>query len=847
MRRSLWVYRLLLKLYPAQFREEYGGPLQRQFKDDYAEVRTRRDVVRLWFFTLIDFLRSMPGQVSREVQQDARHCFRLWKRRPVHTAIIVGILAVSIGATTGVFSVLNALVLRALPFPEADRIATLKNFGPPRDGFHDWHQHSPYLADAATYDTYDVNVQGTGAVHRLRLAETSWNLLSMLGREPQLGRGFSAGEDVPGRDRVAILGYSAWRDLFSGDPNAVGSPLRINGTVFTVVGIAPRDLDFPQRSDLWTPTTFDVQLIPKTESVVFWTTIGRLKPELTWTQARAAFETEASQRDPQRRNLDAANRAALIPLQDQVAGPAKRASVILMYAVVLLLLVACANVANLLLARTVARSNELRIRAALGASRARIGQQLVTEALMLTGVATVAGLAIGAWVTQVATLAQPPQLRAQSYTVMDPRVLGFAIGVSALTALTFIIGPVAYASREALTVTRAATPPTRDTRTRAILTVLQVGVAIVLVTGSVGLGRAFLQLLHADGGYDIDSIVTMNVSLAGTRYENASDTRSYYDRVMEQVRRVPGVVAVSGTQSTPLNTFGFPGGRFNIDNAGPLTLVPVVNVEPRFFATMGARMIAGRDFTDEDRTSSERMAVINDAFASAYGAPDSLLNRYVTTSRWPRLRIVGVVRRLRYGQELDPGPQIFTLAREPHALTIVARLGVDAGGKIGALRQAAQAVDPNVPIFEIKTLDQLLDSVLARPRFYTTVLVFFGGLSLLLALAGVYGVVSYSTAQRTREMGVRLALGATPQRLRRGLCGRTGLMILASAVAGTAIALAAGKYLAALVRGAEQRTLGTSIVASGITICIAALASWSATRQIARLDVAEILRVDAMD
>ena len=394
---SLRLYRYLLRLYPASFREDYSGPLQRQFCDDYAEVRTTSGLVRFWAHTLADFARAMPDQLARELAQDARHTLRLWRRRPFHIAVVVVVLAIAIGANSGVFSVLNALLLRSLPFHEPERIAYLYLFGAPGGSaseFHAWRQDSQYLDDAASFLTLDVNAETSGEGARMRLAETSSNFFSLLGTLPALGRTFVPEEDTPGRDAVAVISHGLWQRQFGGKPNTVGSAIRLNGVSLTVIGIAPPGFDYPGMTDVWTPTRFDLLRIPPTGSAFFPATIGRLKQGLTWAQARQAFEAEAFQQSPGSRAADALNRPALISLQEQLAGPVKQASLLLMAGVGLLLLLASANVASLLLARSASRSDEFRIRSALGASRARLTQQLLTETLLMSALATAAGLSV---------------------------------------------------------------------------------------------------------------------------------------------------------------------------------------------------------------------------------------------------------------------------------------------------------------------------------------------------------------------------------------------------------------------------------------------------------------------
>jgi putative ABC transport system permease protein len=849
MRLSLRLYRLLLKLYPAGFRENYGSPLERQFRDDLADVRGPRDLMRFWAGTVLDVGRSLPAQLGREIAQDSRHTLRLWRRSPFHTAMTVAVLAIAIGANTGVFSVLNALLLRSLPFEQPERLALLKNYGPPRQTFHEWRQQSSYLADAATYDTVEVNVEGVEQAARMRLTETSSNFFAMLGKGPADGRGFLTGEDIAGRNAVAVIGHGLWRRLFGADLRAIGSTIRVNGATLTVVGIAPPGFDFPQKTDLWAPTTFDYERIPKTGSVIMWTTIGRLAPALTWPEARRAFESEADQRSPGRQREDLVNRPALIPLQEQLAGPVRDASLILMAGVGLLLLLACANIANLLLARTIARSSELSVRTALGASRARLTQQLLTETVLLSIVATAAGLLVAHWTAGIATAVQPASLASQSYTILDWRVLAFSAALSILTGLVFGVGPALYASRnQPPSASRTATPAVRHMRTRRALIAAQIAVTVVLLTGSIALGRSFMALMRVDNGYQIRSMVTLSVSLAGG-LQQGTRAWPYLHDVLSRVRDVPEVVSVSGTESLPLNIDAFMGGKFQIDNRGSAPIATVVHVAPGFFSTIGAGLIAGREFSTADLSSGERVAIINDELARTYGDADlsSVIGRTLTAPRMSSMRIVGVVRTLRFSAAGEAHPQVYRPSLAPLAMTIVAHVRGEAGDRVAAIRDAVQSVDPKVPVFNIKTMEERLDIELARPRFYTLTVLFFGGLGLLLAVMGVYGVVSYSMLQRTREMGIRLALGTTPTLLRATMLWQTLSSVGTGAMAGVIMALAFGRFLQSLVRGADGATVPGSAVAVLITAGVSAAAIWAATRHVARLEISDVLRAELAD
>jgi predicted permease len=849
MRLSTRLYRRLVKLYPAGFRESYSGPLEQQFREDYAEARGSAARAALWLRTLADFARSMPAQAAHELAQDSRYAFRTWRRHPLHTTFAIAVLAIAIGANTGIFSVLNAVLLRSLPFHEPERLARLQAFlppgGPPDAArFHQWRTQSTYLSDSARYVTGEVSLEGDRGVSRTRLTEVSSNFFALFGREPIAGRGFAPGEDAPGGPGIAVISHGLWRRLFALDPRAVGASIRLNGTPLTIVGVAPPNFDYPQKTDIWTPTAFDYPRVPKTY-IAFYFATARLRPGVTWAQANSAFEAEAYALLPHlRKAADSRNRPALVPLSEELAGPIRAASLLLMTGVGLLLLLACANVANFFLARALSRADELRVRTALGASRARLAQQLLTEAVLLSFIAAVLGLAVAHWTTIVAMTYQPVQSISQAYTIFDWRVLCFAIAAATATGLLFGAGPALYISRADLALgSRASTAGRRHSNARAILVGTQVAVAVVLLTGSLGLGRTFRALLHTDNGYELRSLATMTVSFAGTGYMSDERWRVYYDDVVRTVRAVPDVLSVSATGALPLAIEAYQGAMFTLDGSGPTTFTSTIAITPDYLRTMGVRLLAGRDLTADDLTSGEAVAVVNEQLARAFGEPSTVIGRSLTATVGRPRRIVGVVTGMRDGGPTSRAhPQAFLPARSMRSLTIVAKVKGDAASRIAVIRDAVAGVDAKIPVFDVKTMDQRLDDTLARPRFYMTSVVFFGGLALLLSIAGVYGVVSYACGERIREMGIRLALGSTPGRLRGRLLVRTLITVGLGAIAGITAAAASASQLQHLIKGAEQHTFATSALAVLGTILVASAATWIATQRVARLDVTDVLR-----
>ena len=784
--------------------------------------------------------------------QDLKYAVRFWVARPWQSALAIAALAIGIGANTGVFSVVNALLLRSLPFREPDRLALLHQFIPPHDStreFHDWRQQSAYLADAALFEENDVNLGGVRVGTRAHVAQTSWNFFSVLGTQPVLGTGFSADEDVdgtgwglPGRNAVAVISYGLWQQLFNRDPKVLGASIRIDGIPLTVVGVAPPGFDYPGKAVLWKPAAFS----PGNNG---WGTVARLKPGISWPQARAAFTVEVERLSPKRAVAVTDNsnlRPSITSLQDGLAGPVKNASLMFMGAVVLVFLIACTNVANLLLARTKDRAIELSIRSTLGASRARLARQLLLECLLLSFVATLAGLLLASWTTSLAAKVQPPPIGAQSYSILDGRVLAFTLIVSFITALALGSLPSLYVGR----MHAFASPTSIRTRGSRLLgqglVGVQVMLTIILLASSVSLGRAFVHLMRVDRGYDVQGIVTVNISLDGTYYQLNKRELPYFEEVLDRIRQLPSVRSASATDFLPLYASAFVGGPFGLDGRqAPLnsTMVPVLS---GYFQTMGRGILYGREFTEAEVRSRAKVAVVNERFASGFGSPQDAVGHQLTTDGDTPWKIVGVVKGMEY--ETDPtlanSSQVFLPSATPGSFfsTFVARVDGNAEDHLAEVRDTIQSVDPQVPIFGARTMEQRLNEVFADPKFYHTAIWTFAGFALLLALIGIYGIVSYAVVQRTQEMGIRMALGRTPAQLRSMLLRQGLSMVVAGAIPGIAAAQLTGRVLESLIDGAKPIGSATS---AGLILFLAAVASasiWSATRRIARYDIISILR-----
>jgi len=850
-------YRVLLKLYPARFREEFEGPLERQFADEYREASTRSARAAFLLRALADFALTLPPEIGREVRQDLSYAARVYRRRAVVTGLALTALALAIGATTGVFSVVNALLLRSLPFREPERIVQVQTPSVPplagRPQFYAWRDSNPSLADVAAYFPTEMNLGLAGQSARLPIAETSANFFALLGGEPQFGRGFAADEDMEGRDGVAVIAFSVWQQFFGGDPRVLGQTIHLNGAPLTVIGVAPPAFDFPGKTAVWTPTVFDFQRVPL-QGVFYGDTVGRLKPGLSLPQARTMFEAEARRLIPDSFTRAGRLRPSLIPLQERLAGTVRQASLVLLGVVAFVLLIACANVAHLLLSRVAERRRELMIRGALGASRARLVQQLITESTLLTAASAAAGLGVAHWAARLAAMTQPGKLASQVYTVLDTRVLLFSVGVALITGLVFGVLPALLIGRLQLAMDPLRSQPgSRGSgagRMRAALVVLQAAFTLVLLAGSIIMGRSFLRLLRTDLGYRTANVVTLNVSLAGTRWESAHIMAQYYNDALQRLRTVPGVDSAAAVQFMPLiESFGM-GSTFELDSSHNSSIASTIAATTDYFRTMGTDLVEGREFNAADRANSERVAVVNEEFVRRVGAGPHLVGRRIT-AKWPpgakAVTIVGIVRTARAHGPSDPGsPQIFFPAEQwvPGFVTFVARVRGNVEPYLPVCRDAVQQVDGKVPVYDVKTLDERLSDNLARPRFYTTAVLFLGGFALLLALVGIYGVASYSITQRTHEIGVRIAVGAPSPGVRLLLARQSLLPMLLGLAGGIFPAVALGKYLQHLIDSAQVVDAQTCGAAASLLAAFAAVAVWSATRRVTRVDPMAALRAE---
>lgn len=843
------LYRVLLGIYPAGFREEFVPEMERQFSDEYREAEGRGARVLLGLRALTDVVATAPAEIARELRQDLRFAARIYRQRLVATALALAALALAIGASTGIFSVLNALLIRSLPFREPERLVELWRWplGPMsgRNSFNAWRDGSPYLENAASYSAQAMNLGIGNDSLRVTVCETTASILRVLGTEPALGRDFMAEEDTPGRNGVAVISYGLWQQVFGGDPRVIGSTIRLNGVPLTVVGVAPRSFDFPEKAAVWTPTAYGG--LPSS----YWlnNVIGRLKAGVTFDQAAAMYQADFDRVNFGRPKPTRPNDIPhLFRLRDQLAGQVRLASLVLMGLMAFVLLIACANLAHLLLSRATERRQELAIRTALGASRARLTRQLITEATVLTAAAALGGLAVAQWTARLATIAQPPQLASRQYSVLDWRVLAFALSLAAITGIVFGVLPALLIGRmqpgQDWIRTQPGSHGSAARRMRGVLIALQAALTVVLAAGAFSMGRSFLKLMRTDLGYRTSRVVTMSVSLPNTKNRTAPFVRE----ALERLRAVPGVESAGAAAYLPLAASKmYEGMLYRMGPSETRRSSRSMSVSPAYFRTMGTPLIEGREFTDSDR-AGPLVVIVNEALARTYPNQKLAGRRIFLDSGGTReATIVGVVGSHRFlGPESDAWETIYRPLDQydQWAATFVAKVRGNPERYLAACREAVQGTDRSIPVFDVKTLDERLAAAVARPRFYATAIVFLAGFALLLAAIGAYGAASHWVSQRRHEIGIRIAVGGSPRRVRGMIFRESTTPVCIGVVTGLLGTAGLGRFLMHLMASAEP-TDTWMMTSAGIVIAIAmGCAAWTATSRVVRTDPTEALRAE---
>jgi putative ABC transport system permease protein len=798
--------------------------------------------------------------------QHIRYTLRLLRRSPGFTAVAVLTLALGIGANTAVFSVVDAVMLRPLPYENAGRLVSLWEFNDERQArmnvapanLVDYVRDSRTFDGLAGYASSSMSLTRTGPPEQLLGEAITWNLFLVLGVAPVMGRPFLPEEDRPGRERVVILADSLWRSRFAADPSILGRSIRLNGEQHEIVGVMPAsfraltEYSSSAAASYFIPAAFPDELLTNHGDHEI-KVVGRLRPGITLDQAQAdllSISADLARRFP---DTNTAYRAVIAPLGTDIVRGVERSLVIMWAAVGLVLLIACVNLANLLIVRAEGQRHELAVRRALGASRGQIAADMLTRGLVLAAFGGAAGFLVGVWTRDALVAIAPASIPRLDELAVNWRILAGTGALSMVTGLLAGLLPALHASRHDVTTLRAPELSASGSRTvmrwRGLLMAGEIAAALVLAVGAGLLIRSLIHLDHVDLGFHTDRVLTVNVRLPEAKYKEQDARYAFFDALAERVALIPGVVNVAFANQFPMRG-GWGGGLVMSGSEGLRQLdADFQAVSPGYFATLGIPLIRGRLLTPDDRKGMLHVAVVSHTFARRFlPGQDPIGQQFARQADAPSITIVGVVGEVRRdGKTAELTPQVYLSAAQTDVYPIrlaqiAARADGDPRSLVASIQRAVWAIDADQPISGVRTLDEVLSASLADRRFNMTLLTVFALLAMGLALVGVYGVVAHGAAQRTREIGIRLALGATRRDVITLVVG-TGLKwTLVGIAAGLAGAYAATRLMVGLLFEVTATDPVTFVLISLAMIAVALGASFLPARRAAGTDPVTALR-----
>lgn len=802
------------------------------------------------------------------IRKDLRHAIRLFLNRPAFTFIALLTIALGIGINTAIFSIVNGVLLRPLPFPNADRLAAiftvvrgadLDIFSP--TNFLDVKEQNTSFDAVAVFTTlaFDLSTGGMEP-QSVPSAKVSSDFFRVLGVQPALGRMFTAKDDVPGNDRVVILSHALWEERFSSDPQIIGQTININSTPSTIIGILPEAMEYPENVRIWAPIAF-TEVEKSYRGSIYLEMIGRLKPGIQLEAAKQELKTIARRLEQDFPQTNRGLGMTALPLMEALVGDIRLALFVLAAAVAFVLLIACANLANLLVASVSTRMREFAVRSALGASRSRLLRQLITEALLLSVTGGLLGALFAFWSLPVLRALSPDQLPRIQEITMDWRVLFFTLLISILTGLLFGLAPAFGFSRPDLQNslkegTRGAGFGPQSKRLGGILIVLEVGLVLVLLTGAGLMVRSFSKLISVNPGFDPKNLISFQLTLPEARYREREHRLAFTDQLIEKLKGNRGTESVSIVQPSPFS--GAPEvhdvrfrivGRPEPDPAN-YPVADLTRISPQYFQTMGIPIIRGRSFTEQDRgEESVRVMIISQALAKSFFKNEDALGQKISLGRSPEapvFEIVGIaadIQHLTLNAAIRPEVYIAFFQMPSPNFAVMTKTN-QSDEFLSSVKGHVASLDPYLAVRFLSPLQNHIRRTTAPARANMVLLATFAGLALLLAVIGLYGLIAYSASQRTREIGIRVALGAQRQSIL-GLILRRGMTLtMMGALIGLFASLALSRFLRSLLFQVSPTDVSVFIGVSLLLLVTAFIACYIPARRASKLDPIVALRYE---